>query len=180
MVRLLRELDLCEVLAADKPVDWLTVYGPDGVELNSALVSTGDMPAEGYVVPRRDFDHRLWQAALQAGAVSLAGYKAVGTGVDRDLRWIDLRADGEVQRVSARLVVGADGAYSTMRRLLGGARPGPRRTAIAMRAYADMGGDSGAARTGWPRRGARGAASRRRRRSARPDGTCRRGRRQGR
>jgi menaquinone-9 beta-reductase len=76
-----------------------------------------------WVIPRTVFDQRLVEAAQAAGATLLRhrvrelheGYSIV--------------LDGEVE---TRVVVGADGAYSTIRRALGMA-PGPM--AVALRGY---------------------------------------------
>ncbi|MDG4767361.1 geranylgeranyl reductase family protein [Solwaraspora sp. WMMD406] len=137
VAQLLRELDLGRLLAAETPVAALTVYGPGGAELNAPLIGVDGHTTEGYVVPRADFDQRLRLAALAAGAVDLAGHKVTGTGLGEQRRWLSVRRGGTESRLTAPLVVAADGAYSTVRRMLGVGRPAVRHTAIAMRAYAE-------------------------------------------
>lgn len=77
-----------------------------------------------WVIPRTEFDHRLVTAAQDAGAELL--HERV-----REVR------DGPVVRLDdrheARVVVGADGAHSVVRRSLG-LPPGPM--AVALRGYA--------------------------------------------
>ncbi|WP_329109867.1 geranylgeranyl reductase family protein [Micromonospora sp. NBC_01699] len=137
VAQLLRRLDLDHILAGETPAASLTVYGPAGVELNAALTGLDGMSTEGYVVPRADFDQRLRLAALNAGAVDLSGHKVTATGLADDRRWVSVRRAGTEHRLEAGLVIGADGAYSVLRRQLGAGRPSGRSTAIAMRAYAD-------------------------------------------
>ena len=81
----------------------------------------GDLRRPTYVVPRAVLDHRLVQAAQAAGAhlVRHRVRRVVGTHVDDEH--------------TGRVLVGADGPHSTVRRSLGLA-PGPR--AVAIRGYA--------------------------------------------
>jgi flavin-dependent dehydrogenase len=81
------------------------------------------------VVPRAVLDARLVAAAQAAGAELLCG-----TGVRRlEQRDGLVVADGEL---AARVVVGADGANSTVRRQLGAPANPDRALAIAVRGYA--------------------------------------------
>ncbi|GAA0949211.1 geranylgeranyl reductase family protein [Kribbella koreensis] len=82
------------------------------------------MERAAYVVPRMVFDERLVLAAVAAGAVLRK--QRVGR--------VEVRPSGVmVDDVEARMVVGADGAYSLVRRALGIAG-GP--VALALRGYA--------------------------------------------
>ena len=86
-----------------------------------SLVVDGDMQRPTYVIPRQVFDHRLAEVAQARGAV-LVRHRArsvTGTTVD------DVH--------TGRVLVGADGAHSLVRRSLG-QRPGPM--AVAIRGYA--------------------------------------------
>jgi geranylgeranyl reductase family protein len=85
------------------------------------------MARSTWVIPRKEFDHHLVSAALTAGAElrhervrEVRAVHAEGT----------VRLDGEHE---GRIVVGADGAHSVVRRALG-LRPGPM--AVALRGYA--------------------------------------------
>lgn len=101
-----------------------------------------------HVVPRLVFDARLVEAARARG-VEVRRHR-VRALTARDGHVV---VDGELR---ARAVVAADGAHSTVRRLLG-LRPTPERhIAIAVRGYADLpDGDDDAQliamqRSGWP------------------------------
>ncbi len=129
-VHVLKQLHLGAILEGYAPARSLRVFGPGGVAF-TAPISTMDGAVElGYVLPREEFDHRLHQAALAAGAHDYTGHKVTATGVD-NLRWVQTNQD----RLEADLVIAADGAYSMLRRSVAG-KPSDRTTAIAMRAYA--------------------------------------------
>src|SRR5688572_9115820 len=74
VAKLLRQVGLGHVVAGEVAADAVTVYGPDGTALDSALPSIAGDLVDGYVVPRAEFDDRLRSAALDAGAVDLAGH----------------------------------------------------------------------------------------------------------
>jgi geranylgeranyl reductase family protein len=82
------------------------------------------MARPAYVVPRTVFDHRLVEAAQAAGAV-LRKQRVGRVAVQPSSVLVD--------DLEARMVVGADGAYSLVRAALG-IRPGPM--ALALRGYA--------------------------------------------
>jgi geranylgeranyl reductase family protein len=90
------------------------------------------MPRPSYVVPRRVFDARLVEAARAAGAHLLRRrVREVGTGAAGPVV-----LDGEVD---AEIVVGADGAHSTLGRRLGHRTRRPAGgTALALRGYAPV------------------------------------------
>ncbi|MDX2377709.1 geranylgeranyl reductase family protein [Microbacterium sp. LRZ72] len=88
----------------------------------------GMTPEPGYVVPRAEFDARLMAAALAAGAV-FEHHTVRQVHWDRD----GVLVDGKFR---ARVLVGADGANSTVRRALGAAQNRGRDMAVAIRGYA--------------------------------------------
>ncbi len=118
----LQEMEATAVLAGYPPIHGLRLRSPGGLEVAGAPVRPN------YVVPRTVLDARLVDAALAAGA------RFRRARVRRlEQRGGLVVADGEL---AARVVVGADGANSTVRRQLG-APPNPERAlAIAVRGYA--------------------------------------------
>lgn len=88
------------------------------------LSADRDMARSTWVIPRAVFDHRLVQAAQDAGA-----------------RLVRHRVRS-VDELTAAVVVGADGAQSVVRRTLA-QRPGPM--AVAIRGYAPVPADRAAA-----------------------------------
>jgi geranylgeranyl reductase family protein len=138
VVQLVRDAGLGEIFTGKVPVSAVTVHGPNGVVADTAIPSIDGQLVAGFVVPRLEFDQRLHTAALQAGADDLSGWKLTATALCPRYRSVRLRRAGgeEELAVQARLVVGADGAYSVLRRALGVAPSAPRHTGIALRAYA--------------------------------------------
>lgn len=104
------------------PVPALRLVGPGG----GAVARRHARPA--YTIPRLVFDDRLVAAAVRAGAVLRRhGVRRVE---DRGGHAV---VDGEIR---AGTVVGADGAYSLVRRALGQPPNGTGHLALAIRGYA--------------------------------------------
>ncbi|WP_067508437.1 NAD(P)/FAD-dependent oxidoreductase [Actinoplanes sp. TFC3] len=121
------------------PVERLRLVAPGGTEVARAL------PRPAHTVPRMIFDARLVEAAVAHGAelrrhtVRTLRYDPGGVEIDGDLR--------------ARVVIGADGAGSVVRRSLGHAPNPPGHLAIAIRGYGPAIGDEQLIRTTsarWP------------------------------
>lgn len=140
-VRVLRELGMGAVFEEHPAVEHLTVYDPDGRRLDSEIPDIDGRPMYGHVITRYDFDHELFRAACEAGVTDLTGMRYLSMTAAPDLRQVTLRvSDGTETTVDARLVIGADGAYSAVRKTLcGKARRDTRHLSVALRAYASSG-----------------------------------------
>jgi geranylgeranyl reductase family protein len=106
------------------PVEWLRLVSPGGEVVARRLAR----PA--YTIPRRVFDARLVAAARASGATfthhTVRRVAVTSCGVRLD------------DRITARVVIGADGAGSIVRRTLGhGANPDGH-LALAIRGYAPV------------------------------------------
>jgi geranylgeranyl reductase family protein len=125
-------LDVLHALGVDgvergyAPVPALRLAGPGGGEVARPVAR----PA--YTIPRSVFDARLVDAAVAAGAVL----------VTHAVRTIEIRAGGVVLdgQFAARTLVGADGAYSLVRRMLGQPANPDGHLALAIRGYAPAAG----------------------------------------
>jgi len=99
--------------------------------------SQSELPQHGYIIPRSELDHRILAAAVAAGAELREGCQA--TGVERRNGHVEVRlktAAGEVEeKVTGKLVVGADGTHSVVARAFGRAMDDPRYIAVSQRAY---------------------------------------------
>lgn len=118
----LARMGALDTLAGYEPVRTVRVRSVGGREV------VGVPPLDGYVVPRLVFDARLVACAVAAGAVLR----------HERLRTLEAATGGYVLNgsVVAGVVVAADGAHSTVRRLLDVAPNARARTSIALRAYA--------------------------------------------
>ena len=115
-------LDGAAIAAGYRPISRLRVRSPQGLVVDRPL----RRPA--LVIPRLVLDARLLDQVRGRGA----------DVIEQRVRTVDVRADGVVidDRLAARVLIGADGAESTVRRAIG-ARPNPSRTvAVAIRGYA--------------------------------------------
>lgn len=119
----LAALGVCGLVDGYRPVQRIRITTPAGRE------AIGLAARPNWVVPRAVFDARIVAAAVAAGAVVRTAR----------LRSLEQRPDAVVVNgeLRARTVVGADGANSTVRRLLGVSRNPPGHLAIAIRGYAD-------------------------------------------
>jgi geranylgeranyl reductase family protein len=119
----LAKLGVPDLVADYTPTTKLSVVSPGGATVSAYAARPN------HVVPRKVFDARLVDAARERG-VEVRRHKVRA-----------LAQDGgtvEVDGIPARAVVAADGAGSTLRRLLGMPASAERHTAIAVRGYADL------------------------------------------
>lgn len=138
-VRVLRELRLDSILAGRRRIESVTVFGPDGGRTQSPVPVLPGKSTDVFVVPRLEFDEHLFRAALEAGAEDFSGSRYLAMAdTGGPAREIDLRdGSGRRRRLRAHLVVGADGAYSAVRKDLAGPdRTSRKFVGVAMRAYA--------------------------------------------
>ena len=118
----LEALGAAGVLDGYPPIRGLRLRSPRGLEV------VGDPARPNHVIPRSVLDARLVEAATAAGARL---HRASVRRLERHPGVVTV--DGEL---AGRVVVGADGANSTVRRLLGLAPNPDRALAIAVRGYA--------------------------------------------
>jgi menaquinone-9 beta-reductase len=127
---LLTALGVPDVAELSPPVPRLRLRTPGGRAVDRAC----RRPSR--VIPRMVFDAALVDAAVAKGAeLRRHRVRTVEVGADRVV------LDGEVE---ARVVVGADGANSVVRRLLGAPASRPSATAVALRGYSPVSTDPGA------------------------------------
>ncbi|WP_229716114.1 NAD(P)/FAD-dependent oxidoreductase [Mangrovihabitans endophyticus] len=121
-IEVLDRLGVRDAVDGYPPVGRLRLVAPGGEAVSRAL------PRPAHTVPRRVFDARLVDAAVRAGA-ELHRHTVRRLHDDGDRVCID-------DAYAARVVIGADGAGSVVRRCTGAAANPPGHVAIALRGYA--------------------------------------------
>ncbi len=126
-VDVLADLGVGDVTVGFTPVRQLHLGYPHGGAGTGAV--TGEMRRPAHVIPRQVFDARITEAALAAGAQWRR----------HRVRTVEDHGDHiQVDDIRARVVVAADGAESTVRRVLGIERNADGHRAVAIRGYAPV------------------------------------------
>ena len=106
-----------------------------------------------YIVERVLFDHYLYEAAIERGARDYTGFRLTDAKFDdsSELWELSLKSrNREVFGIRARVLVGADGAGSRVRRLAGISLNDDKHTSLGLRAYAQAEGmAAGTMRIDW-------------------------------
>ncbi|HEU5265368.1 MAG TPA: geranylgeranyl reductase family protein [Jatrophihabitans sp.] len=110
-----------QLTAATTAIQTLRLRSPAGIQAARAFAR----PA--WVVPRRWFDHRLVQHAQAAGA-TLRQHRVRHLAITND----SVLVDGQYR---TRVLIGADGAESVIRRAVAATPPPPASVALAIRGY---------------------------------------------
>lgn len=138
VIAVLDALDLSDILSGHKRVTQMSMTSPLGARMSLDTTGITRRSPLGYVIPRIIFDHKLLDAALLRGATDLTGWSLESAERD-DGRWRLTLADagtGEPRTITADVLIGADGASSRVRRLLGQRFNLNKHTAIAVRIMA--------------------------------------------
>ena len=135
----LRELGLGAIFDGRPLITNLHQTDRDARYANLAKLFTANDEFAYCIVERTLFDHHLFKGAQERGAQAFTGYMLRSAEFDEGagLWTLDLQdEDSGVVNVRCRMLVGADGAGSRVRRLAGLRRNGEAHTAVALRAYA--------------------------------------------
>jgi 2-octaprenyl-6-methoxyphenol hydroxylase len=95
-----------------------SIHISDAGHLGAARLEAGELQLEafGYVVPNRRIGAALWRALQTAPVTSRVGARVLSVKLEAAAARLELMdAAGDVERVDARVVVGADGAQSLVR-----------------------------------------------------------------
>ncbi len=137
-VDILEEMGVTFASFGDRAVRTLggRIGGPDGNTFAAAPPAKDGRPVECWVVPRMVLDECVANSAVRAGATlvqsanvtTLMRSNGATTGVEYD-------DGGGVRKLAAKVVIGADGAHSTVAKLLGVRAASPRDLGYALRGY---------------------------------------------
>lgn len=106
--------------------------------ISSRIPSVPGLPSYGRVIPRKQLDYWIFQAAQSAGAQVKEGFRAQSYSVDPQGVWISFESGSKPHRIYTRAVIGADGSNSMISRLLHGEGARPKDRIVAIRAYYDQ------------------------------------------
>ena len=138
VIAILEALELGDILKGHARVGQMAMTSPLGgrMTLNAAEITRAS--PLGYVISRTILDHALLTAALDRGSTDMTGW-SLETATRSGNRWALTLAEtgtGETQTITADVLIGADGATSRVRRLLGQRLNHDKHTAIAVRIMA--------------------------------------------
>jgi geranylgeranyl reductase family protein len=147
-----------EVLSRMGLRGWIEAQGyacQDGMFLSSPNLTSVRIPPTktsafpAYLIPRREFDHRLLRHALDAGAKLREGAR-IGQmeRLSRDEVRVAGNSAGESVAFTASLVIAADGGQSSFTRSLGMV-PGPADAVALRRYYEGVEGEAGVLELHW-------------------------------
>ncbi|MCL7415690.1 MAG: NAD(P)/FAD-dependent oxidoreductase [ANME-2 cluster archaeon] len=112
-----KTLDVCEITPGPwvyQEVTGAHIFAPDG-----SSISIGGEKVRAYVVDRKMFDRHLMGEAASAGVEVMIGTKAVGLGGINDKKVLEVISDGRKMRITAGVVIGADGVQGSIARWSG-------------------------------------------------------------
>jgi menaquinone-9 beta-reductase len=133
-VAYLLELGLDDLVERSQPIEGARIFFPHGPEHRRRYETRRDHPQHARTIPRTTMDHALRDAAVARGARFLRA-RVDGPASDGAVG-VEVEQAGAAARVSARIVVAADGATSRMRRQCGIRRSPDRILFYAVRQYA--------------------------------------------
>lgn len=138
-VLLLKTIGAGHIVSGYQPIEHVALTSPAGHLARGPVPNVGGAVAEGYTIPRAVFDAGLFRHALATGATDLSGRRCEGASF-ADGHWtvqLHNAASGAVETITADVLIGADGARSKVRRILGSELNTDDHTAIAIRIYAE-------------------------------------------
>ncbi len=142
VVNCLHRLGLEQELARFSAIKTVCVHGPSGVEAAGYLPRIDGKGAIGYVIPRKRFDNILFVHALRSGAADYSDHSCSSLDFDRKAKmWtVTLKRNSDGARVTlrAKILIGADGATSKVRRHLGAPLNSAQTTGVGIRSYSQM------------------------------------------
>ena len=144
---MLRELDLGSIFDGRPIIRNIQATSPPEFRYLEMLLEDAD-PADPigqgyYIIERKVFDHYLFEAAIGQGARDCTGYRLTDAEFDESDKLWNLALRGQAKAIielRCRVLVGADGAGSRVRRLVGLDLNEDEHCALALRAYAQAEG----------------------------------------
>ena len=127
------------ILDGEPQVVSTTLYGPDNIGIQNYIPEVKNKEDSiVYVIPRVDLDNRILNLAKESGVDVYEGYSFVDftSNEDRSLN-VQIKNDNQNLELLTKILVGADGANSRIRKKLNYKPNSDWHKAIAIRAYID-------------------------------------------
>ncbi len=127
------------ILDGEPQVVSTTLYGPDNIGIQNYIPEVKNKEDSiVYVIPRVDLDNRILNLAKESGVDVYEGYSFVNftSNEDRSLN-VQIKNDNQNLEFVTKILVGADGANSRIRKKLEYKPNSDWHKAIAIRAYID-------------------------------------------
>lgn len=136
-IRELKELGIQEA-ASLEPIRQAQVSGPDGMSFVAHMPRSQYSLSHGAVMRRYDLDNAIREKAVGQGAQFLPQARLTQMSDSASDATATLETPNGPLRIRAKVLIGADGAKSRVRRFSNIPSEPPVRTGIAIRAYADL------------------------------------------
>jgi geranylgeranyl reductase family protein len=140
--KVIHDLGLLHIFNGCAAIEKLIVSSPDGSVLNSELPEMDkNLKPMGYVIPRQKFDNTLLEYARSLDVVFYEKYELVNFNDIADFETaVTIKSDTEEIKLKTKVLIGADGARSKMRRLLNVPFNSDKHTGISKRYYCTIEG----------------------------------------
>lgn len=138
VIHALKRYNIEDILEKQSPVISTSLSGTGDVEIKNYIPKVKNKEdSVVYVVPRKELDYKLLKKALDFGVVDFTGNRFEGMTRNASNWIVEISNDEGSRSLSTKLIVGADGANSRVRKSLGVKTNKDRDKAIAIRAYVD-------------------------------------------
>ena len=139
VINALKRFDNDHILEGEPQVISTTLFGPKNIGIHNYIPKVKNKEDSiVYVIPRLDLDNRIFNLAKEAGAETFEGYRYSKFIENEESLSIELENENKDQLlIETKLLIGADGANSRVRKSLNLNQNSDWNKAIAIRAYID-------------------------------------------
>ena len=139
VISALKRFNNQHILDNEPQVVSTTLYGPENIGIQNYIPEVKNKEDSiVYVIPRIDLDNRILNLAKDLDVDVFEGYSFVSFEKDSDNKLVvEIKNGDNITKLGAKILVGADGANSRVRKQLNVNTNSDWHKAIAMRAYID-------------------------------------------
>ena len=139
VISALKRFNNHHILDNEPQVVSTTLYGPENIGIQNYIPEVKNKEDSiVYVIPRIDLDNRILNLAKDLDVDVFEGYSFVSFEKDSDNKLVvEIKNGDNIIKLGAKILVGADGANSRVRKQLNVNTNSDWHKAIAMRAYID-------------------------------------------